>query len=94
MTAETVPVQTIFLHVTKACTLRCAYCYFSASRPLPDQFTTIDFASLWYEMVSISPQKVIFTGGEPLLRHDIFALFEDLRDADTGHHITRCLNTN
>jgi MoaA/NifB/PqqE/SkfB family radical SAM enzyme len=44
---ETVALRNIFLHVARACNLRCAYCYFSASRPLPDEMTTEEFARLW-----------------------------------------------
>lgn len=38
--------------------------------------------------------KVVFTGGEPLLRADILDLLRGLRDADPEHHVLRCLNTN
>ena len=66
---ETVPLKNVFLHVTKACNLRCSYCYFSASKPLTNEMTTAEFARVWPEMVALRPQKVVFTGGEPLLRH-------------------------
>ncbi len=91
---ETVPIKSVFLHVTKACNLHCTYCYFSARKPLPDEMTTEEFTRLWPEMVAARPQKVVFTGGEPLLRPDILDLLRGLRDADPEHHITRCLNTN
>jgi len=91
---ETVSLQNVFLHVTKACNLRCAYCYFSASQPLPDEMTTEEFARLWPEMVALRPQKVVFTGGEPLLRADILELLGGLRAADPEHHVLRCLNAN
>ncbi len=91
---ETVALKNVFLHVTKACNLRCAYCYFSASQPLPDEMTTEEFTRLWPEMVALRPQKVVFTGGEPLLRSDILELLGGLRAADAEHHVLRCLNTN
>ncbi len=91
---DVVQMKNIFLHVTKACNLRCTYCYFSASQPLPDEMTTEEFARLWPEMVALRPQKVVFTGGEPLLRADILALLGGLRAADPEHHVLRCLNTN
>jgi len=91
---ETVALKNVFLHVTKACNLRCAYCYFSASQPLPDEMTTEEFTRLWPEMVALRPQKVVFTGGEPLLRADILELLGGLRAADAEHHVLRCLNTN
>lgn len=93
-TTETVSLQNVFLHVTKACNLYCKYCYFSASKPLPDEMTTEDFETIWPEMVAIRPQKVMFTGGEPLLRSDILDLLRGLRDADPEHSILRCLNSN
>ncbi len=97
--AETPPIdlvslRNVFLHVTKACNLYCKYCYFSASKPLPDEMTTEDFMRLWPAMVAVRPQKVVFTGGEPLLRSDILDLLRGLKQADPEHHVLRCLNTN
>ena len=56
--------------------------------------TTAEFDRLWPEMAVLRPQKVVFTGGEPLLRSDILELLGGLRAADPEHHILRCLNTN
>jgi radical SAM protein with 4Fe4S-binding SPASM domain len=91
---ETVSLKNVFLHVTKACNLYCSYCYFSASKPLPGEMTTQEFVHLWPELVAVRPQKVILTGGEPLLRPDILDLLNGLREADPEHHILRCLNSN
>jgi Predicted Fe-S oxidoreductases len=89
-----VSLRNVFVHVTKACNLRCTYCYFSADRALADEMTTREFRHLWPDMVSVSPRKVIFTGGEPLLRTDIDSLLGGLAEADPGHRLLRCLNTN
>jgi MoaA/NifB/PqqE/SkfB family radical SAM enzyme len=91
---DTVRLRNVFLHVTKACNLYCKYCYFSANKPLPDEMTVTEFARLWPELVAVRPQKVVFTGGESLLRPDILDLLRGLRDADPEHHILRCLNSN
>lgn len=61
---------------------------------MPDEMSTEVLARLWPEMVRLSPEKVVFTGGEPLLRTDIVELLRGLRDADPDHQITRCLNSN
>jgi len=90
----TVAVRNVFLHVTMACNLRCDYCYFSASRPLPGEMTAAELGRMWPELVAVGPQKVVFTGGEPLLRGDILDLLAGLRDADPGHRVQRCLNSN
>ncbi|MGH9849958.1 MAG: radical SAM/SPASM domain-containing protein, partial [Blastocatellia bacterium] len=60
----------------------------------PDEMTTAEFDRLWPEMVALRPEKVVFTGGEPLLRADILELLGGLRAADPEHHVLRCLNTN
>lgn len=86
--------RSIFLHVTKACNLRCSYCYFSAAKPLRDELQTEEFERLWPEFVAVAPEKVVFTGGEPLLRPDLLELLMGLRAADVNHRILRCLNTN
>lgn len=91
---ETVLLKNIFLHVTKACNLRCVYCYFSAREPLPDEMTTEEFARLWTDFAAVRPQKIVFTGGEPLLRADILDLLNGLCQADKEHCILRCLNSN
>jgi MoaA/NifB/PqqE/SkfB family radical SAM enzyme len=94
MGPETVPLQTVFLHVTKACNLHCSYCYFSAHRPLPDEMTAGEFRRLWPQLVALRPRKIVLTGGEPLLRPDILELLGDLRAADPEHRVLRCLNSN
>ena len=90
----TIPIRTIYFHVTKVCNLHCAYCYFSAKKPLPGELTREECKRLWQEMVRLRPQNVILTGGEPLLRPDLLDLLRDLKEVDTGHHIHRCLNSN
>lgn len=89
-----VAIQNVLLHVAKECNLQCKYCYFSASRPLPDEMRTQDFVQLWPDLIAIRPQKVVFTGGEPPLRPDILTLLRSLRDADPDHQIMRCLSSN
>lgn len=92
--ADAVFLQSVFLHVTKACNLNCSYCYLSARSPMRDEMATAEFDSLWPQLVEARPKKVVFTGGEPLLRRDIIGLLTGLRDADQRHSVIRCLNSN
>lgn len=92
--AGTVHIHKVFLHVTRACNLRCDYCYLSAGKPAADEMRTQEYARLWPQLVALGPGKVVLTGGEPLLRPDLLSLLRDLRDADPEHRILRCLNTN
>lgn len=91
---ETVRLKSVFLHVTKACNLRCSYCYFSADRPLPDEMTEQEYAALWPDLAALRPEKLVVTGGEPLLRPDLFELLRGFRAADPGRETRLCLNTN
>jgi MoaA/NifB/PqqE/SkfB family radical SAM enzyme len=91
---EFVPLENVFLHVTRACNLHCRYCYFSARAPLPDEMTAEEFGPLWRDLAALRPKKVVFTGGEPLLRPDLLDLLRGLGGADPGHHVLRCLNSN
>lgn len=88
-------IGSVFLHVTRACNLACEYCYFSANRAAPDEFSADDYRTyVWDDIVEIRPEKVVFTGGEPFLRPDLLLMLKEFKERDTGHNITRALNTN
>ena len=87
-------IDTVFFHVTKACNLRCQYCYFSAARRQPDELSTDEIQRLWPDVTRLRPRKLVFTGGEPLLRADLQGLVLAFAEADASHAIQRCLNTN
>jgi MoaA/NifB/PqqE/SkfB family radical SAM enzyme len=61
---------------------------------MPDEMKTDEFARLWCDIATLRPEKLTFTGGEPLLRSDLLALLAGMRDADPEHHVQRCLNSN
>ena len=50
--------------------------------------TTDDFIAMWPDMVKLRPKKVVFTGGEPLLRGvGIHRLAEPATAADRTNEI-------
>lgn len=87
-------IRNVYVHVTKACNLRCRYCYYSASKPLPDELSTAELAGLWHDLALIVPEKVIITGGEPMLRPDLLQLLKALNDRVTNTPTMVCLNSN
>jgi MoaA/NifB/PqqE/SkfB family radical SAM enzyme len=91
---ETISIRAVYLHVTRACNLRCGHCYFDAGGPMPVEMSAADYATLWPQLAQLSPEKVILTGGEPLMRADLLSLLATLRKADPVRRMTVCLNTN
>ncbi len=63
-------------NLTKKCNLRCPHCYMSAGRKAERELTTDECLRLLDEMGALGTEMLILTGGEPLLRRDIFAIAE------------------
>ena len=73
----------VFWETTRACELSCVHCRASAIRePLPGQLSTEEGKRLIDEVASFGrPSPVmIFTGGDPLLRDDLFGLLAHATD--------------
>jgi heme b synthase len=69
------PLRMIAWEVTRSCNLNCIHCRAAAQRgPYPGELNTEEALRLIDEIVSFSQPVVILTGGEPLLREDIFEL--------------------
>jgi radical SAM protein with 4Fe4S-binding SPASM domain len=64
--------QQFYWDITNACNLRCAHCVLDSGNKLPDELTTDECKRLLDELVAYGVPMVIFSGGEPLLRPDLF----------------------
>jgi radical SAM protein with 4Fe4S-binding SPASM domain len=60
--------------VTKRCNLHCKHC--SISEEDPEELTTEEGFAIIEDAAKLGPVKFAFTGGEPLLRDDIYELIE------------------
>jgi radical SAM protein with 4Fe4S-binding SPASM domain len=73
----------LFLEVTRACNLTCAYCGSSCGpREKKRELTALDFVAVVRQVAEDFDARrimVAVTGGEPLLKPDVFALFAELR---------------
>ena len=72
----------LFWETTKACALACRHCRAEAMpQPAPGQLSTAEGLRLLEDAARFTPRSpvVIFTGGDPLMRPDLFTLAERAR---------------
>ena len=61
--------------MTAACNLRCIHCHASGGKPADDELTTEEAKSLLDQLAGVNEFRMMaFTGGEPLVRPDVFEL--------------------
>ncbi len=61
--------------MTTACNLRCIHCHTSGGKPAADELTTDEAKRLLDELAQVPEFRMMaFTGGEPLVRKDLFEL--------------------
>ncbi len=62
-------------NMTKACNLRCVHCYYTAkSQPEPGELNTAEGMGLIDNLARFGSPVLLFSGGEPLMREDLFEL--------------------
>ena len=61
--------------MTSACNLHCIHCHALGGKPADDELTTEEAKRLMDQLAEVSEFRMIaFTGGEPLVRDDLFEL--------------------
>ena len=69
------PLRLLAWETTRRCNLACLHCRAAAgSGPYPGELTTAEGLTLLDDLATMGQPVVILTGGEPLLRDDIFEL--------------------
>ncbi|MEM2046844.1 MAG: radical SAM protein [Candidatus Jordarchaeales archaeon] len=81
---------------TYACNLRCKHCYASAGVPLEDEMSLDEKLKAAESLADAGVTAVAFSGGEPLVRKDVFRVMGELKEhgvfvaiATNGTLITR-----
>ena len=59
---------------TNRCNLKCAHCYQNAAECNEREFSTLEAKAMISQIARAGFKAMIFSGGEPLLRNDIFEL--------------------
>jgi len=68
--------------VTSACNLKCIHCHASAEAPGRDELSTDDGKKFIDELAKVREfRMLVYTGGEPLVRKDLFELMEHAKRA-------------
>lgn len=68
-------------NVCRHCNMTCPHCYAAAGpRPSPNDVSTDEGRRLIDELAAAGVRFLIFSGGEPLLREDLFELMAHARD--------------
>ena len=77
-TAKTPPLRLLAWEITRRCNLACVHCRAGAENECyPDELTTEQGLRMLDDVASMGHQSVIIlTGGEPLLRGDVFQMAE------------------
>jgi len=64
-------------NVTRECNMKCSHCYINATEgKLTNELTTREAKKLMDQICEVSKPLLILSGGEPLLRSDIFELIK------------------
>ena len=70
------PLSYVYYAITDGCNLRCPYCYASSEKCLPGELTTAESLDLVTQLAEFGAEYIVFTGGEPMLRKDLFQVVE------------------
>jgi radical SAM protein with 4Fe4S-binding SPASM domain len=67
-------------NLTRTCNLKCVHCYTdSCAKKYPDELTTEQCKTVLDDLGEFKVPAVLFSGGEPLVRPDVFELAEHAR---------------
>ncbi len=79
----------IILSLTNQCNLRCVMCQIPQQGG-GDELTTDEVKGMVRDALKLKARVIVFSGGEPLLRKDIFELISFVR----AHNLKSCLTSN
>jgi radical SAM protein with 4Fe4S-binding SPASM domain len=78
------PLNIIYVEMTTSCNLSCIHCYKKAGESLSQELGTLEWYSIIDELKGLGALLLAVTGGEPLMRKDIFSIMEYAADNNLG----------
>jgi mycofactocin biosynthetic radical S-adenosylmethionine protein MftC len=80
----------VHLEVISSCNLTCTHCFAGDLPRHEHRLSLAELDSLFGQMAAMGSFRLGLTGGEPLLRRDLF----DIIDLSTNHGLCPCITTN
>jgi radical SAM protein with 4Fe4S-binding SPASM domain len=81
MPDKILPPTLVSFAITRQCNLRCKHCYAeSGDSPHPDELSTTGAKRVIQEIAALGTRFLVFDGGEPLMRPDIYELIAWARE--------------
>ncbi len=77
-------------NITNRCNLRCSHCYMDAGSGYGSELKDVETICVVERIVELNPPLVILSGGEPLVRENLFEIASMIR----SHGIKLALSTN
>lgn len=75
----------VFLAVTNRCNLKCIHCSASSDISNIDKLSTNEIKNIIRDLNDMKVKNINITGGEPLMREDIFEILDYMRSNYDGH---------
>ena len=69
----------VALIVTNRCNLRCRHCVTACGASMPEELDTAEMLALVRRLGELKVFRVTVTGGEPLVREDLFQILDELQ---------------
>lgn len=83
--------KTIQIHLTHKCNMRCSHCYMSAGKAIDNELDEKQWKNALENITRyISNTEIVFTGGEPLIRHDSINIMKFAKEK--GHKVVLFTN--
>ncbi|MCW3982551.1 MAG: radical SAM protein [Candidatus Bathyarchaeota archaeon] len=83
-------ISTVIWNTTRQCGLNCTHCYIGDTQDTTGELNTSEVASFLAQLHEMGVPLIFLTGGEPLLRKDIFEILKLCND----YQITTVLSSN
>lgn len=72
--------KTVIWECTLKCNMNCIHCGAYSNKPKPNELTKEEMLKLLKELSEYGVERFLITGGEPLLRNDIFEILKEAKE--------------